>query len=105
MTYTRLELQSCQVSELSADQQKVVANYQLKHATPGREGTTLTLDVQVTQAFGKVTAKILDLEPEVKGGTQEEALDKLAEWMERAAVAIRQRGAPRPVVCDYPGKP
>lgn len=66
--------------------------YEARHANPGRS-TTLTLDVLVRRdtLFGHVKASAV-LAPSVEAGTAEEALDKLADWAERLALAIRHRG-------------
>lgn len=81
-----------------------VANYKLTHSTPGARGTTLELNVQleVRRPYGEIIATVTDLKPKVKGLDSEEALDKLADWLERAAKALRQRGAPRAMFSDYP---
>jgi hypothetical protein len=68
--------------------------------TPGRGGTCLKLDVEVVRRFGKITAR-LAADPELDGEDAEAALDKLATWLERSAIAIRHRGAPTPLVCEY----
>ncbi len=81
-----------------------VANYKLTHSTPGARGTTLELNVQleVRRPYGEIVATVTDLAPKVKGLDTEEALDKLADWLERSAKALRQRGAPRAMFSDYP---
>lgn len=71
------------------------ATYELQHYQGGRGGTCLTLSVELTAGLGRVKARIPDLEPQVDGADPEAALDKLAEWMERAAVALRARGVPQ----------
>lgn len=89
---------------LSEDRHKRETRYRLRHTRNGRRGTTLTLDVSIAQAFDKTTATIVDLAPEVDGdgaAASEEALDKLADWLERAAIAIRARGAPTPAIFRY----
>lgn len=57
--------------------------------------------MKLTRAFGEVKAEITDLAPEVKGESFEPALDKLAEWLERAAKAIRERGEGTPLLMEY----
>lgn len=79
----------------------ITGTYRLQHSNPGRGNTTLTLDVNVKHAYGKVTATIPDLEPSIDGGTTEEALDKLADWMERGAKALRDRGTANPIFSNY----
>lgn len=76
--------------------------YEVLHVTPGRQGTHLSLKLKLETAFGKTSAEFTDLKPEVEGDDPELALDKLAEWMERAAKAIRTRGAPQRLVASYP---
>ena len=86
-----LTLQSCHADD---DKSALTAHYRLTHSRPGRGGTTLELNVRVVHAFGRVTADITDLAPRVETTNTEEALDKLAEWLERAAAGLRARGKP-----------
>ena len=76
-----------------SDDQVLTAAYEAAHTRPGHDGTTLRLDVVVDRhlGFGRVTARAT-LVPCIEGGTTEEALDKLADWAERLAIAIRHRG-------------
>lgn len=78
------------------------AVYELSHSIPGRQGTTLSLDVHLEMAFGRTKAQVLDLRPEVEGENPEAALDKLADWLERSAKALRERGKPHPLFSNYP---
>lgn len=78
------------------------AVYELSHSTPGRQGTTLSLNVHIEMAFGRTKAQVLDLQPEVEGENPEAALDKLADWLERSAKALRERGKPQPLFSSYP---
>lgn len=83
------------------------AEYELSHSLPGRQATTLTLTVVARGGHpnNPVTVSIPDLTPSVVcGGGIEEALDKLAEWMERAATVIRKRGKTSLVVGSYAGE-
>lgn len=75
---------------VDGERDNTIADYTITHAL---RGTTLTLNMRITQStqFGTVTSEITDLRPKVDGNV-EEAVDKLAEWLERAAIAIRNRG-------------
>lgn len=85
-----------------------VATYKLTHSTPGRNGTILDLVVRISDfsdGTGKGKQRVraeVSLDPYVDGDA-EAALDKLAEWMERAAEAIRKRGTPSGIVSSYAG--
>jgi hypothetical protein len=84
-----------------------VAEYELTHSLPGRQGTTLTLTVVAKGDHhnNPVTVSIPDLAPSVVcDNGVEEALDKLAEWMERAALTIRKRGKPSMIIGSYKGE-
>ncbi len=65
------------------------ATYILTHQTTGPGGTSLDLDLNTVVSREGVTAHI-DLSIP-KQPSEEAALDKLAEWLERAAVALRER--------------
>lgn len=86
---------------ISEDKRMQTSTYRLTHVTPGRTGTHLTLDVRLERGFGSTWASVPDLRPEIKSEDAEEALDKLAEWLERAAAALRARGAPKAVLSTY----
>lgn len=81
-----------------------VTRYKLVHKEAGRGGTWLTLALQVTQhlRFKKIEVTIPDLAPEIESDNVEEALDKLADWMERGAKELRARGKPAIAVAHYP---
>lgn len=74
------------------------AHYELQHSTV-QTPTTLTLGLKVSMVADEFYAELTDCT--TIGNTTEDALDKLAEWLERAAVAIRVRGEPKPLICDY----
>lgn len=78
--------------------------YTLKHVNQGRDGTTLELTIQVdsnsTSGKQETRATICGLNPVVSGDT-DAALEKLADWLERAAWTIRTRGEPRPAATMY----
>lgn len=97
-----IELISCQTVEEPLPQR--VSRYKLVHKEAGRGGTWLTLALQVTQhlRLQKVEVSIPDLAPEVESNNVEEALDKLADWLERAAKELRARGKPAIAVAHYP---
>lgn len=78
------------------------ATYTLQHHTPGRAGTVLELLVSVHQD-GPNQPVCAELALEAKGVSQDLALDQLAERLERAADALRTRGAGRALLADYAG--
>ncbi len=77
----------------TGDHDALVAHYEAQHTNPGAHATTLKLDVEVCQQlrFGRVEARAV-LAPVVEGSDAGDALDKLADWAERLALAIRHRG-------------
>lgn len=82
----------------------VAADYEVTHSPGGRNATSLDLNLRVERGGGEVRAFFTDMEVRVSGednADAEEALDKLAEWMERAAKALRDRGAPAAAVTTY----
>jgi hypothetical protein len=95
-------IQSIEISDKQSE--PVVIKGRVEHHTPGREGTRLWLPLEIERRFGETTARLSGLEPKVSGeGVEatEQALDKLAEWLERAAKGIRQRGKATPVLSTY----
>lgn len=86
----------------------VDVTYCAEHCTPGRSGTSLELDVTLrVNRKTHTTWASVTLAPEVKSADADVALDKLAEWAERLALSIRNRGAGAPVamVFDNPCAP
>lgn len=77
--------------------------YTATHSTPGRSGTCLELEVCVSQnqRMGKTWVEVGDMRPELNTLDTNEALDKLAEWAERLAIALRHRGPATPVVVAF----
>lgn len=67
----------------------MVLTYELSHSGPE---TVLNLDMTLTSDYrdGSFRAAIAMSPP--ASASPDEALDKLAEWMERSAAAIRSRG-------------
>lgn len=88
--------------QLSDDRLLSKAVFELSHSTPGRTGTTLGLSVAVKVGFGKTWVTMPDLEVILEEENVEAALDRLAGWMERAALAIRERGKPVAGFSNYP---
>jgi hypothetical protein len=86
---------------VTAEGRVTVATYRLEHNQPGRNGTCLSLDVTLEHGFNRIKVGMPDLAPEVSGVDPEAALDKLAEWLERSAIAIRKRGTPSPIFNLY----
>ncbi len=69
--------------------------YAVSHSTPGRDGTTVTADLTVNVYPDRTVRAALDF-GEITGTTQGEALDRLASWCERTAIALRDRSAGTP---------
>lgn len=92
-----LNLFKCDVTE-----GVITSAYEIRHTTPGRDGTTLALDVVVQQdtRFGVTKVRAL-LDPRIEALDTEAALDKLADWAERLAVAVRHRGVVSARVPSY----
>lgn len=83
-----------------------VVTYDAEHTTPGRDGTCLTFPIQVLSfpAGNTVRTKIdIAIDCETVDG-QEVAFDRLASYLERMAIAIRERGKPTAFVFSYPEK-
>ena len=76
--------------------------YAATHTMPGRGGTHLALDVVLTQnrRMGKTWVTAL-LEPELNTLDSDVALDKLAEWAERLALTLRNRGPATAVAAAF----
>tara|TARA_B100001105_G_scaffold255398_1_gene254590 strand:+ start:4332 stop:4652 length:321 start_codon:yes stop_codon:yes gene_type:complete len=94
-----LELKSLNVKEGGF----VETVYSATHSTPGRSGTFLELEVCVVQnqRMGKTWVEVGGMRPELNTLDTGEALDKLAEWAERLAVALRHRGPATAVVVAF----
>jgi hypothetical protein len=75
----------------------VEAVYSATHSTPGRGGTCLKLDVTLTTntRMGK-TFVTAELNPQLDTLDPNAAFDKLAEWAERLALTLRNRGPATP---------
>lgn len=99
-----MSIELIQVRHVDEPQPQTVTDYKLVHKQPGRGGTWLALNLRVTTnlRIKRVVAQITDMQPEVEGDDAEQALDKLAEWMERAAAELRARGKPAVGVAIYP---
>jgi len=71
-------------------QDHLIATYEVEHTTPGSTGTTLSLDLtlNITPA-GQAEAGMAIQGPAC--ASTDEALDRLAEWLERSGEAIRKR--------------
>lgn len=88
-------------ASLDEDKRLTSIQYELEHVTPGRDGTHLTLPLKIDVGFGKAWAQLLECRPDVPAEDPEQAMDKLAEWLERAAEAIRKRGRPNSTINIY----
>lgn len=84
------------------DEHHLTVVYEVTHTRGGRNPTTLRQDIEIQQHLDRPMAsaalRILDCE----APTAEEALDRMADWCERIAKAIRGRGEPRLAVLQYP---
>lgn len=85
------------LKSVTSDEHTLDVVYEAVHVNPGRAGTHLAQDIRLRQHrhFGRFDARIeahAVIEPTLEAGTPEEALDKLADWAERLALAIRNRG-------------
>ncbi len=69
-------------------QDNVEVSYDLQHSS-GKYGTTLGLEVRLTISREGLNASMLIEGPCMS--TPDDALDKLAEWLERSAEALRRR--------------
>jgi hypothetical protein len=63
--------------------------YSLEHSTPGRTGTNLASPLHIMVTPGKTTCKLVI--DDCSGANTEEALERLASWCERMAIALRER--------------
>jgi hypothetical protein len=98
-----VKLEKVITDDVTKHYQDFISEYTAEHSTPGREGTTLKETIKVRHSRmckndERVTASITI---EAKRGNEEDALDKLAEYLERMAIAIRTRGVPQVVASDY----
>jgi hypothetical protein len=98
MASSHLQLKNVSLSE---EGRFTTASYDLRHTQSGRDGTTLTLDLNVKTGMGRCWVSLDGLTVERKDDDTEQALDKLAEWLERASIALRNRGTPKPAVAAY----
>lgn len=98
-----LELKGASVTSGSSHEQVITSNYEAIHMQVGRGGTCLKLSLSIERSklFNRVKASFSDLAPEVEGDDAEAALDKLADWCERASIAIRERGKAVPAISKY----
>jgi hypothetical protein len=65
------------------------AKYGLKHITPGPGGTHLEQDLTLTIDRDGATASITLTD--CRGSSPEEAMERMANWLRRMAIAIEQR--------------
>lgn len=79
-----LTLRTCETDKFGA----IVATYKLTHDT-AETHLELALDVVVSPRAEACRAKMTIETPDL--GTPDVALDKLADWLERSAAAIRAR--------------
>ena len=68
---------------------RAVFTYELQHSTPGRDGTTLRLELELTVGLDGTESAFTFDGPSC--ATPDAALDKMAEGLERSAAAIRAR--------------
>jgi hypothetical protein len=65
------------------------AKYAVMHTQPGREGTVLVLPLQIDYSNGKASCSLTVVD--CTGSNPDAALERLAVWCERTALAIRER--------------
>jgi hypothetical protein len=92
-----LILKEASVSETSG----ISLRYQAEHQKPGRQGNVLEVAVVVNQAAGQKKFRGKVNFEKCDGGTVDETLDRLADWCERTAKAIRNRGPANTVATQY----
>lgn len=66
-----------------------VAQYKVRHSTPGRDGTTLTAPLKLAVRADKCWCTLET--DECEAATPDEALDRMAAWLRRLADGIEQR--------------
>lgn len=69
----------------------LVITYRVEHEHAGRDGTTAFQDVVITQGLNEGAIARMNLADMEAQPTPAEALDKLADWLDRMAIAIRGR--------------
>lgn len=84
------------------DEHHLTVVYEAVHTRGGRNPTTLRQDIEVQQRHGRPTVSASLHITDCDAPTTEEVLDRMADWCERVAKAIRGRGEPRVAVLEYP---
>ena len=84
------------------DEHHLAVVYEATHTRGGRNPTTLRQDIEIQQRHGRPVVSASLQMAGCEAPTTEEALDRLADWCERVAKAIRGRGEPRVAVLEYP---
>lgn len=88
---------SLRLASLMSDDTKTSIVYLGRHSTPGRDGTTLSFDMVLEKNLaGNYSARIDFGVPPIFN-TPEQAMDKLADWLSRAAIAIKERKTAPPI--------
>jgi len=67
----------------------LVLDYVVTHSTPGREGTTLTANLKVRSYVDRAVAELMI--DQCESATPVEAIERLAVWLDRLAVGLRDR--------------
>lgn len=98
MASTNIELENVRLAE---EGRFIISRYKVSHSQSGRAGTHLELGLEVKRGLGRCYVAIDGLNVEGKEDEVEAALDKLAAWLDRASIALKNRGAPRSIVAGY----
>jgi uncharacterized protein YpiB (UPF0302 family) len=88
---------SLKLYDMKQAEQEYIANYQLQNSN---HKTTVHFNIVVVVKNHKTTVEIKDVS--VEATNIEQAFDKLAEHLERAAISIKTRGIPNSVIPNYP---
>jgi hypothetical protein len=81
------------------DRQCFVSKYDLSHQTVGAKGTILKLSIIAFHLSSGVMMEIHGLNPECKD--LELTFAKMAEWLERASIAIKERSDAYSKLSEY----
>lgn len=83
---------------------RTVTTFDVCHSRCDADGRLLTLEetlvLERLGTTGPVTAKLVI--EDCAGESEEEALDKMASWLERLAASIRNRGPAAPLIQTFP---
>lgn len=98
MASTNIALENVRLAE---DGRFIISRYKLNHSQSGRGGTHLELGLEVKKGLGKCWVSVDGLNVDGKEDDVEAALDRLADWLERGSIALKNRGAAKSIVAGY----